>query len=259
MHFLTRKHKPSENIRRKKTVKRSLNVNWVKPLLRVAVSCVVLFGLMFGGIKLNHKLSVTHWDIQADAQIKEQVEQFAASYEKLDFWHTRASLIQETLLAQAPDIKSVDVSRILPSGLMIKAYARKPLALWENTDQKAQVMLIDQDAKAYRALHRGENVDLPILRMSPAELSQAVALIHILQKNDANKVANLSEVLAETQTWRLNFSKGEQWQVNQANIDEDLQQIINVLAAPRWSRGYWRMDARIPQRWFIRPATQEVI
>jgi len=142
--------------------------------------------------------------------------------------------------------------------LLIKAKARMPMALWKS-NQTQQVMLMDEHGVVYRALRRGENIDLPILRADAAQLQAASQMLSVLNKYDVRKLLNLSELVADDDGWRLNFAKGEQWFIEMANLEHDVVQVINILNNPRWAKRHWRIDARIPERWFIRPARQEII
>jgi len=259
MKFFQRKKKPMTNTRRPQP---SQNKK-LKPVLKQLASGVVIsMGLWVMGsavMHFNQKLSVTHWSVEADSELQIKIEQFLEAQTDLDFWHTRAAVMQAALLTHIPDIKTLEVSRILPHDLRIKATSRSALALWENKDKPSHVMLVDADAVAYRPLHRGENVDLPLLRLSQNELEQAMSLLHALRQQDINKLAHLSELIVVNQQWRLNFAHGEQWLFQQEKIEQDLKQVVAILGQPRWLQNYWRMDARMPQRWFIRPAKQEVI
>jgi len=256
------KKKNVGNVRRKKKVapvKRRMT--WLKPLQVVLVMSGVVAALGFSAVQLNQKMTVTHWQIDSPEQIKKPIASYFEHKNKLDFWHTRAAVIQRDLTASIPDIQRIEVSRILPDGLLIKATARKPIALWENISAKAdkKVMLVDEQGVAYRPILRGENLDLPLFRLQPNNLKTAAAVLHHLNTNMPERVQALSEVIVEQQDWRLNFAHGEQWLLNQANLQDDLPKVLNILSQPRWARRHWRMDARIPERWFIRPAKQEVI
>lgn len=262
MTLFSRKQKNIENARRTKKAEKNkvrLNTNWFKPFLKgVAVSMVVA-GLSFGLMLFNQKLSVAYWDIEADAHIKTKIENYFTAQTTLDFWHTRASVIQDDLIQRIPDIQYLEVSRILPDGLLIKAQARIPVALWEDPSVSTQVMLVDEKGKAYRLLARGENLDLPLFRLRQEELGKATHLVLQLKAKNPTQALLLSEVITMDEAWRLNFAHGEQWQLNTVRLEQDTEKVINVLMQPRWANGHWRMDARIPQRWFIRPAKQEVI
>ncbi len=259
MRFFPAKRSNHENKSRKKIVPVKRNVRWLKPVAQTMMAALGITGLVFGALHMNDELAVKHWKIQANTQLKPQIEKYLASRQQLDFWHTRASVMQEMLLAEIPDIKTLEVRRILPNDLLVKAEARKPMALWESMAGQPKVMIIDETALAYRALKRGENLDLPILRLNQEHIVQATGLLHALHKQDASKLLSLSEVVVAEQQWRMNFAYGEQWQMNQDNIEQDMKLVMQLLAKPQWARGHWRMDARIPQRWFIRPAKQEVI
>jgi len=253
--------KSSDNVRRQSKVKtsRKLSFAWLRPMLQLMVAAVIVAGLGLGGLQLNEKLAVAYWDIECDTHIHKQIED-VLNQQPRDFWHTRAGLLQDILRRQVPDIKTIEVSRMLPDGLLIKAVARTPIALWENTEvSPAVVMLVDEDAQIYRGIKAGEQVDLPLIRLPQSQVTLATRLLHTMQAKAAHKWMRLSEVIAERDAWRLNFSYGEQWHLNAASLETDIQQAMRVLALPEWEKGVWRLDARIPQRWFIRPAKQEVI
>ncbi|WP_038247777.1 cell division protein FtsQ/DivIB [Ghiorsea bivora] len=250
------------NVRRKKKVKHvKRRMTWLKPLQAVLVASAVITVLGFSAIQLNQEMTVTHWQIDSPAHIKKPIALYFAHKQAFDFWHTRAAVIQRDLTALIPDIQRIEVSRVLPDGLLIKASARKPIALWENVSAKAdkKVMLVDEQGVAYRPILRGENLDLPLFRLQPDNLKVATAVLHHLRVNMPERVQALSEVIVERQDWRLNFAHGEQWLLNQESLQDDLPKVLNILSQPRWARRHWRMDARIPERWFIRPAKQEVI
>ena len=250
------------NVRRKKKVTPvKCGMTWLKPLQVVLVTSGVVAVVGFSAVKLNQEMTVTHWQIDSPEHIKKPIALYFEHKDKFDFWHTRAAVIQRDLTTLIPDIQRIEVSRVLPDGLLIKASARKPIALWENVSAKVgrKVMLVDEQGVAYRPILRGENLDLPLFRLQPNNLKIATAVLHHLSTNMPERTQVLSEVIVERQDWRLNFAYGEQWLLNQASLQDDLPKVLSILSQPRWVRGHWRMDARIPERWFIRPAKQEVI
>jgi len=250
------------NVRRKKKVKPvKRRMTWFKPLQVVLVTSAVVAVLGFSAVKLNQEMTVTHWQIDSPGHIKKPITLYFEHKENFDFWHTRAAVVQGDLRAQIPDIQRIEVSRVLPDGLLIKATARQPIALWENVVAKADkvVMLVDEQGVAYRPILRGEQLDLPLFRLDARRLKTAAAVLHHLRVNMPLRAQALSEVIVERQDWRLNFAHGEQWQLSQASLQDDLPKVLSILSQPRWASGHWRMDARIPERWFIRPAKQEVI
>lgn len=258
--FFSKHKKDTGNMRRRKAVVKPVKrpLRWVQPLLRgtLVSSAIILCG--FGMWKLNAQLSVSYWDIDAELHVQRQIEDYLTQQQHRDYWHTRASKLQADLMQRIPDIEHVQVSRVLPDGLLIKAKARKPMALWKNELSK-QVMLIDDKGVAYRTLQRGESIDLPILRVEEGQLEMASQVLNTLNQYDVRKLLNLSELVAADEGWRLNFAKGEQWFVEMANLEHDVVQVLNILNKPRWAQRHWRIDARIPERWFIRPARQEII
>ncbi|MDQ6989326.1 MAG: hypothetical protein Q9M19_05535 [Mariprofundaceae bacterium] len=226
---------------------------WLQPMLWSLVVLVVILSMW----RLNQALAVSQWEIQAEQGLKQQIDDFLSQQEHMDFWSSRASVLQTQLFAAIPDIQDVEVRRVLPDGLFVQAVGRVPLALWTDSQGQA-VMLLDYKANAYRALKAGEAVDLPVMRLPKADLQHALKLLRLLQV-DEKRMSALSEVIVEGQRWRLNFGHGEQWQLHVSNLEQDLQRIMHILEQSRWNSAYWRMDARIPQRWFIRPAMQGVI
>jgi len=259
--ILFSKHKKdSGNVRRRKKVVKPVRrpLRWVQPMLRglLISSAVMLCG--FGVWKMNGQLSVSYWDIDAEAHVQQQIDAYLTQQKHRGYWHTRASKLQANLLQNIPDIEHVQVSRVLPDGLLIKAKARAPMGLWKDT-QSQQVMLIDDKGVAYRALQRGESIDLPILRVQEKELVVASQVLNTLNQYDVRKLLNLSELVAADEGWRLNFAKGEQWFIEMANLKHDVVQVINILNQPRWAQRHWRIDARISERWFIRPVRQGII
>ncbi len=258
MKWWNRKPKAVENRRRSKAAVpvKSPRV-WRTRLLRVSALGLVL-GLIGAGLwKLNTVMAVRHWQVEAPAAIKPGIQAYFRQKQQYDFWHTRAAVIQRDLLASMPDIRRVEVSRVLPHGLLVKAWARQPVALW--VQEGNTVMLVDAQAQVYRALKPNEHLDLPLFRMPAEALPKAVHALQRLATFAPEKVQDLSEVIVEHQDWRLNFAHGEQWQLAQTRLDKDLSRIQDILDKPRWAGGHWRMDARISGRWFIRPAKQEVI
>lgn len=258
--FFSKHKKDTGNMRRKRAVVKPVKrpLRWVQPLLRgtLVSSAIILCG--FGVWKLNAQLSVSYWDVDAEAHVQQQIEDYLTQQQYRDYWHTRAPTLQSELMQRIPDIEHVQVSRVLPDGLLIKAKARKPMALWKD-ESRQQVMLIDDKGVAYRALQRGESIDLPVLRVEVGQLQSASQVLNTLNQYDVRKLLNLSELIAFNEGWRLNFAKGEQWFIKMANLEHDVVQVINVLNKPRWAKGHWRIDARVSERWFIRPVSQGII
>ncbi|MDX8382192.1 MAG: hypothetical protein R8M14_08805 [Ghiorsea sp.] len=266
MRFFFAKKKPTGNTRRLAKVAYAVKSvkpvkkpsRWFKPMLEVLVASVALMVCGFGVLKLNETCSVTYWDIQADKNIKPQIEKYLSARTDLDFWHTRAIVLQDGLRSQVPDIQRLQISRVLPDGLLVQAVARQPMALWKD-EASQEVMLIDEKGVAYRTLLPGETFDLPMLRVKENELSESVDMLLALQKYDEQKWMRLSEMIVAEQGWRLNFAKGEQWNITSNDWQDNLIKVIQILDMPRWANGNWKLDTRVPERWFIRPAKREVI
>jgi len=206
---------------------------------------------------LNQALSVKHWNIHASTALKPQVEQVLSHMEKLDFWHARPSKVRAQILTHVPDIADVSIQRQLPDTLDITIIPRQPIALWLNPDV-GNLYLVDEQGFAYRARQHGELLDLPILRMEQAQLSQACQWLVQLKTKHPHWFAQSSEIFAIYNGWKINLSAGQQWQLplGQRAIDQTTQ-ITTLLEQPRWHAGNWRIDTRLANRWFLRPATHE--
>ncbi|MDQ7001204.1 MAG: hypothetical protein Q9N02_00765, partial [Ghiorsea sp.] len=144
--------KGTGNVRRKKKVVSVIQrAPWFKALqvIVIASSVVVLTG--FIAMQFNQKMTVTSWKIDAPKHIEEAIAAYFKHQKNLDFWHTRASQVKEDLMLSIPDIQHIEVSRVLPDGLLIKATARQPIALWENITEEVgkEVMLVDERGVAY--------------------------------------------------------------------------------------------------------------
>ncbi|MDQ7004445.1 MAG: hypothetical protein Q9N67_05845 [Ghiorsea sp.] len=256
--FFLKQRKVSDNIRRRKVSVQSVaSKRWLQPLFKGVwmASMMLLCGV--GLWQLNTQLSVSYWDIDAEAHVQRQIEDYLSQRDK-DYWHMRASILQVELMQYIPDIEQVQVSRVLPANLYIKAKARQPIALWKNKKNQ-QVMLVDDKGVAYRALQRNESIDLPILRVELTQLQAASQVLKMLHQYDVRQLLRLSELIAMDESWRLNFTKGEQWLIEMGNLEYNVVQVINILKQPRWAKKHWRIDARMAERWFIRPAKQELI
>jgi len=256
MMWFKRKPRTVENTRRTKRVPVKKPSVWKHRTKRLLVFGLLLFGM--GGLawKMNHVMTVTHWKVDAPAHIKQHIHAYFRQKESMDFWHTRAARIQHDLREAIPDIREIEVSRVLPDGLVVRATARQPVALWT---VRNRVMLVDAYGAPYRQLRHGEALDLPLLRMPEQSLRRAVEVLRSLAQARPERAHDLSEIIVEHDDWRLNFAHGEQWQLAQARLTRDLPKVLEILEKPRWSSGHWRMDARISGRWFMRPAKQEVI
>ncbi|MDX8392070.1 MAG: hypothetical protein R8K53_05820 [Mariprofundaceae bacterium] len=240
--------------RRRKAVQRK--VLRLKPLLHRMMQGMTVLAmsglLMAGGWWLNQALAVRTWQISGVAEpIELAVEAQLNNLPALDLMHTWPSVLRRQLLANVPDLATVNISRQLPDRLVIQATPRMPVALWQGKDDA--VMLVDGHGQAYRPLRAGEMIDLPILRVSQAEISESVVLLLMLKQQDIARYANLSEWMAETDGWRLNFQRGRYWLLPRgAEAMPRMQDVLALMREKHWQSGDWRIDARAATRWFIR-------
>ncbi len=201
---------------------------------------------------MNDKMSVTQWQIEGEPALKQAISDKLEAMPVKDFISTRPSQLGEQWLEEMPDMARVDVSRVLPNSLRIRAYARVPVALWQN--EKSQLFLFDGDGNAYRQLNKGESPDLPLLRVDETQMTAAHQLLQLLQQQDVFDMDSLSEVRAGSSYWQVYFSKGVTWTLPFGSESAAIKQLASLLKQPRWSNRSWKVDARSSDRWFIRPA-----
>lgn len=234
------------------------NVVKAKRMRRVShlgkmIALVALIGAtLFGGWWLNGAMAVATWQIEGDAALKLALVEQLEAMPKRDFINTRPDALAEIWMQRLPDMDSVQISRVLPDALHIRAVARVPAALW--LDEKSQLQLFDDKGNAYRLLQRGESPDLPLLRVAREQLPQAHALLQLLHRQDLINIAALSEIRAANRYWQIYFSKGVAWKIPFGQEQDAMTQLSSLLKQPRWSNRNWRVDARLQTRWFIRPA-----
>jgi cell division protein FtsQ len=222
-----------------------------KRLARAFMFSLVLSATLSAGWWLNQSMSVRQWTIDAPPMLKQAINEQLEAMPSNDFLHTQPFLLRQQWLANIPDMAEVQVSRILPDSLHIKAQPRVPRALWQ--DENNDIHLLDDHAVAYRLLRKGESPDLPLLRIDTVNRSSAFRLLLSLQQNAAAKMVVLSEIRASGQNWRINFSRGESWLLPQGREASVIRRLASILKEPRWLNRNWRIDARAQSRWFIRP------
>jgi len=205
-----------------------------------------------GALWLNQSWRVQHWEISAEAPIKAAIEAQLQHMPNRDFLHTRPEALRQQWLQQIPDMAAVRITRILPDRLQVQADARVPTALWQ--DAQGRLHLFDSEGHAYRLLSRGESPDLPLLRVSEEQLGGTQRMLTTLAHVDTFPLASLSEVRASGGNWHIYFSHGVSWLIPQSNETAVIKHIVSLMKQPRWHHRYWRVDARLASRWFIRPA-----
>jgi len=256
---------PRINARRiKEEVKVQRNTAYLQLFLRGFGACLLIAIGTFGLYTMNQSLSITQWKITASAPIKAAIEAHLRQSETLDFWHSRPSALRQSILSAVPDIADVQIQRQLPDALLIHVTPRKSIALWQGKlQQHAEegLYLVDEDGTAYRTRQHGESFDLPVLRMTKEKLPEAATLLTYLDVKYNTWFTHLSELKAEPNGWKFNFDYGQQWFLEAGTeAQKNITSIQDLLSQPRWRAGYWRVNTRLENRWFIRPAaSKEVI
>jgi len=223
----------------------------LKRMGRVLMFAVVIAVIGGGAAWLNQKWSVRHWEIKAETPIRVAIESQMKNMPSRDFLSTRPELLRRQWLQHIPDLAAVSITRILPGRLQIQADARVPVALWQ--DEQSRLHLFDATGHVYRLLRRGESPDLPLLRVPASQLSDVQKILETLAQNDASPLSALSEIRASGGDWQIYFNRGVSWMIPQSNAGAVIDRIILFLKQPRWRHRYWRVDARLASRWFIRP------
>jgi cell division septal protein FtsQ len=246
------------NIRRpQKKQRRPLNL---RRIVRITAITVVIGSISTAGgwglLALNRALAVDSWRIEASdslrAAIATQLQQ-----QPLDFYHTFPPLLRRRLLAAIPELADVQISRSVGGALDIKAVPRQAVANWRDAQGKMQ--LVDSDGTAYASTEPNLPI-LPMLRLPVDELPEAGALLVHLQQMSHSLFAHLSEMDAIDGSWKLYFDQGESWVIPQTGAIQRVDRLYALMEQPRWHGDAWRVDARMHNRWFIRPArSKEVI
>ncbi len=224
----------------------------IRPVLTAGGVLVSLGATLWG---LNGALSVSHWQIDGNTDLKARIEQQLQQMNHRDYLHTRPARLREQWLAAIPDLADVRISRRLPDALQVTAVARTPVALWQ--DEAGHIHLVDGKGHAYRPIAAGESPDLPMLRIRKNQLSQARLLLEALAAQRIRDLQALSEIRSSNQAWLVYFSRGERWMIPHRREARVLQKLADLLSRPRWRSRVWRVDARMTSRWFLRPAKHE--
>lgn len=224
-------------------------------LKRMGYLCAGVAGLVFilaSGWWLNQAWSVDVWTIRGVPEYLEAaIDTELSTMKTLDFIHAWPSRLRRELLARLPDLADVEITRQLPDRLEVTAKERVPVALWRSRNGK--VSLVDGNAVSYRVLRRGEQLDLPLMRTPRSDLNAAVNLLLTVKQENGRRYAHLSELIGEGANWRMNFEQGQSWLLP-SGIDSSqrIHGLIALMRQKRWRGGNWRVDARLPTRWFIR-------
>ncbi len=224
-------------------------------LRRALAGAGLALGAGAGLFLLNQALDVRDWTIQAPPALKREIEHAMQRWTARDFWHARPAAVAAMLKRAAPDIARIEVRRVLPHGLLIRAEARRAIALWAAPE--GGLRLLDAEGEPWRAPRSGEAPDLPLVHAARARLASACALLLALRKSDPARLARISEIRSDAHGWRMIFDRGEAWRLPEAGAAKRIAAIERLLQKPRWRRMRWRVDARAEERWFLRPAAHE--
>jgi len=208
--------------------------------------------------QLDSAMAVRGWQVVCDdARLQRAVEMRLKQMAPIGFVAGHPFVLAGRLRALEPDIDAIEVERMLPDRLRVKAKLRQPVALW--TGGQGTVVLVDGRGVMYRMLRHGERLDLPMLRVRDHRKVVMLAnLLNHLHQHYPQRVASMSELIVRDGLLRINLAQGAQWQ---CPLDKDLiarvDDIIALLDEERWRHGHWRVDARQQDRWFIRAGNGE--
>lgn len=203
---------------------------------------------------LNEAMRINSWDIEGPETLQTAVDlELSHEKDRLDLIHAWPARLRSELMQAIPDLADIRIARQLPDHLQLTVVARHPVALWQNDHN---VWLVDGHGQPYRKLKAGESPDLPLFRVAEADLATSVQLLASLQAGNAKKVAQLSELRADEESWQLYFEHGELWMLSKSDAGSEIARLTHILNNPRWKNGTWRIDARASSRWYLRPAPQ---
>ncbi|MDQ6950458.1 MAG: hypothetical protein Q9M26_02200 [Mariprofundales bacterium] len=233
------------------------------PPVRASLWVMLVLVAVGGGLNaLNHALGVRFWQVQSDnATLQQAISTRLRQMMPLNFLNSRPEVLAHALRHLEPDIAKIEIVRHLPHSLAVHATIRQPFALWTTGD--GRLMLVDGQGVSYRSIHRGEHWDLPLLRCVNANIVlKMVALMKQIQKKDPGRLAEVSELIVEDGTVRIDMNKGAQWSFPlNHQMTACVGHILALLGRAPWRHGQWKIDARQQDRWFVRAgnAVREVI
>ncbi|OIO67341.1 MAG: hypothetical protein CO186_12080 [Zetaproteobacteria bacterium CG_4_9_14_3_um_filter_49_83] len=228
-------------------------LQWSHPAQRLAV-IILAVGVTLGtGWWLNGLASISKWQIQASPEIKRQLQAELQAMESLDFVHSQPDRLKSVLLERIPDIATITIQRRLPDTLLIAAEPRQRLALWQNGE--GAIYLVDEKGQPFRLRHANESTNLPILRVSKEKLIESTELMLQIKQQWPEWYTATSEMFDEQTGWKINLSHQQQWRIPFGlRARHDIEAVTELLKSKRWSQRYWRINTRLGDRWFFRPA-----
>ncbi|MFQ5356525.1 MAG: cell division protein FtsQ/DivIB [Mariprofundaceae bacterium] len=221
-----------------------------KLAFRFCTITLLASGVGFVSYMANEAFDIRHLHIlDADQSLKIAIQEELG---RLDFIHSRPARIRRILRESLPDIADVRVERRLPHTLVISTQVRQPVALWADHEN---IYLVDVEGFPYRQMRQSEDLDLPLVRLSADQLPEAIQLLTTLMAVDQKQSGRLSECLYDDSTWKLYFDSGQRWLLPGGSRTEDvIRRLYALMNKAPWRNGIWQVDARYPDRWFIRQA-----
>ena len=139
-----------------------------------------------------------------------------------------------------------------------------PAVFWSISESSLEVELADADydsfeASMVRVTRRAYDRERKLPSELVAELTKAAALLTHLKGLSHGLFAHLSEMDAIDGAWKLYFDHGESWVIPQHGAIRRVDRLVALIEQPRWRKDAWRIDARMDNRWFIRPASSKEV
>jgi len=222
----------------------------LRRLLQIGAIVAIAGGL---GWWLDMRWRVAHWQVEADRpELAAAIENWLAAHRaELGLWKARPARIREQLRKALPEIASIEVIRRLPDRLIVRATARKAVAL---VAVASNWMLIDAEGALWPA--KGTE-DLPLLRADASRHRQGAEILQVLQAWGWWDAA--SEVRFDGLGWRVLFVGGERWLLPAQGAPARASEVARMLMRPKWRAYRWRVDARSKKRWFLRPVGRKEV
>jgi len=247
---------PRANIRRRQKKPHSMDRRRLAHTLAISgVVAVVTSAGGWGLLSLNRALSVDSWRIEAPASLRAVIAT-RLQQQPMDFCHTFPPLLRHKLMAAIPALADVRISRSIGGSLDIQAIPRQAVANW--LDPQGKMQMVDGRGLAYAGTGAPLPI-LPMLRLPAGQLTKAAALLTHLKGLSHGLFAHLSEVDAIGGAWKLYFDHGESWVIPQHGAIRRVDRLVALIEQPRWRKDAWRIDARMDNRWFIRPASSKEV
>jgi cell division protein FtsQ len=228
--------------------------DWPKPgkrfrhwVLRAGIAPLAVAGMF----ALDTLLAANSWRVEGvDVRIEQQVNAVLRDMRPLGLFSMRPARVCAKLLAETPDVATCQGRRQLPDRLLLTLEPTLPVAMWEYEEG---LMLVDKAGRAYRQMGQMESLDLPLLRVSRADLTQAAEILRALNQPGGVWLPQLSECIASDTSWKLLFGRQQRWLLPKGgDASGKAAELASLLEQGRWQAGAWLVDARLDQRWFIR-------